>query len=140
MPPLLPYPDLLTQARQFIAAYEELRARFADFAKHAAALNKQGPIRAVAVESGPTTEQFDVLYLGRRFRFQLIAHADDKDNVMGLVRCSEVLPTLIIPVHDFTIDQNGDTNVKPPDTPEPIACYFREGACYLLLNAVHEGL
>lgn len=136
---LLPYQRLLARAREFAASYEHLKQLFAKFADHAAELSKQGPVPSVAIEKDPKQPQFDALYLGRRFRFELKLQADDDGNAIGVVICSEVLAKALRLVHQFTISDNGDTNVSPPDSQEPIGCNVRKGAWYLLLNAMHEG-
>lgn len=139
-PSLLPYQQLIAQAREFATSYEQIKQRFADFADHAAELSKQGPVPDVVIEKDAKQPQFEAVYLGRRFRFELKLQADDDGKASGVMLCSEVLPKTLQPVHQFTIKENGDTNVKPPDSQEPIGCDVRTGAWYLLLNAMHEGL
>jgi hypothetical protein len=142
MPPtsLLPYQQLLAQALALRDSYEQMKQRFDGFPIHAAELSKQGPVPDVVIEKNAKQPQFDAVYLGRQFRFELKLQANHDGNAIGVVLCSEVLGKTLDPVHQFTINENGDTNVKPPDSNEPIDCDVRRPAWYLLLNAMHEGL
>ena len=137
---LLPYQQLLSQARAFADSYEQIKQRFADFADHAVELSKQGPVPNVVIERDAKQPQFDAFYLGRRFRFELKLQANNDGKVIGLVLCSEVLKEELKPVHQFTINESGNTNVIPPDSHEAIGCDSWKPAWYLLLNALHEGI
>jgi len=139
-PPLLPYQQLLAQARAFAYSYEQIKQRFADFADHAAELSKQGPVPNVVIEKDANQPSFDAVYLGRRFRFELRMQANHDGNGIGVVLCSEVLGKELKLVHQFTTNEDGDTNIVPPDSQEPMTCGHRRHAWYLLLNAMHEGL
>lgn len=101
-PPLLPYQQLMAQALAFSASYEQIKRRFADFADHAGELSKQGPVPDVAIEKDEKQPQFDAVYLGRRFRFELKLLANNDGNVIGVVLCSEILAEGLKPVHQFT--------------------------------------
>lgn len=140
MRPLLPYQQLLSSARSLTTKYERLKSKFADFAEHCAQLSKQGPVPDVVIEKHLNEGHFDASFVGRRFRFQFTLLLDKRGNGMGCVVCSEVLPKELRRVYEFNVDENGNTNVKPPDTSDYIGCDARQGAWYLLVHALHEGL
>ena len=140
MRPLLPYQKLLSSARSLTNKYEQLKSRFSDFADHCGELSKQGLISDIAIEKHLDQGHFDALFVGRRFRFALTLRLGKEGNSTGVVVCSEVLPKDVKSVYEFTIAENGDTNVKPPDSTGNIGCDMRQGAWYLLIHGLHEGL
>ena len=137
---LLPYQKLIAQARGVTDSYERLKERFDGFADHVAKLSDLGPVPGVVVEKERNEPKFDVVYVGRRFRFELQLQINNEEIGIGVIRCSEVRLKEMKEVYQFTIDEDGDTNVKPSDSNEPICCDLRQAAWYLALNAMHEGL
>lgn len=137
---LLTYQQLLQQTITTSGRYAMLKNQFIQFAGHAADLSgNQSPI-PIVIEQHLDNDYFDVRFAGRRFRFALTVGLSEQGVARGKVICSEVVSDEAEVVFDFSINQDGDTNIKPPDAEDPIGCNVRPGAWYLVLHGVREGL
>src|SRR4051812_15502214 len=123
------YSQVVKQAQSTALAYNNLKRRFELFAKHALDLGTdKSPIPGILVETKLDINYFDVIFVDRRFRFALKTKIDLQGVTSGVISCVEVLPKELKAVTEFSINENGDTNVSPPDAEGTIGCDVRQGA------------
>ncbi|MCK8600102.1 hypothetical protein [Desulfoferrobacter suflitae] len=141
---MLTHNELTERIITAIEGYKSLRSIFNDFYTHSAKLHgEQSLFEEILFIPQLATDSFDVLFVGRLFRFSLVVRSYEKNAPTGTVKCVELDRTTNSPLAEigsFNFTESGVSDVKPPDADQPLPMDHENAACYLVLNLLREGI
>lgn len=141
---MLTHKELTDRMITAIEGYKTLRSIFIGFYTHSAKLHGEKSLFGeILFIPQLATDSFDVLFVGRLFRFSLVVRSYEKKAPIGTVRCVELDRTTnsaLAEVGSLNFTDACVSDVKPPDADEPLPMNREDAASYLVLNLLREGI
>jgi len=141
---MLTHKELTERMITAIAGYKTLRSIFNDFYTHAAKLHgEESLFEEILFIPLLAVDSFDVLFVGRLFRFSIVVRSYEKHAPTGTVKCVEldrITNSPLAEVGSFNFTDAGVSDVKLPDADKPLAMDQENAACYLVLNLLRGGI